>query len=592
MDIRAIATIAFFAFTLAIHSQTSIVEENKPAASKKYPFNGMGRVILKSADINTTRQPYLTQADFTSANTVYVICYDYRLACDIVIPEGCILQFDGGSISGKYIITGTNTGINAPLVTILGTDISLAGTWNLREAYPEWFGAKGDGVSDDADAIQKSFEFRCPVYLQCKVYGVNKSIELAEASTISSCTSELNVLPGSLIYSTPDYTSKRGCIKALSKITGVLWINGVGVSIKNVAIDGNDKIADSGIGQDRSLYKSRIIIENCYIYNCKIGISLSIYLSELSNNTCDQCEVGFRNESGKSATMTSLSLIRNYAKNCSVGYRFVGLIYSNFLNNACDKCLTGVVLSRVRCCNFLANGFEDVKRLYLLSDYCDALDFNGVICAMEKGGDAFFAEKSFYGSFSVRNLKAMNINKINSLINISGNKEPTMHSIVHVDRSINKFLCKGYGNFIFVESEKNLLDSINLRPCSVNTEDILSSDNANKYLYKIANGAYYLESFKPKQGTDSRLIYELAEITLDPGDYLFGGFITSDQNVQEGVTCVLSKGEFTNNTFVSTRHNSGCFSIGEKTTLHVNLLFQKTAKVPSMIIAPYITKVN
>ena len=34
-------------------------------------------------------------------------------------------------------MTGNNTGIEAGLVKIFNTDITLAGTWNVAEAYPE-----------------------------------------------------------------------------------------------------------------------------------------------------------------------------------------------------------------------------------------------------------------------------------------------------------------------------------------------------------------------------------------------------------------------------------------------------------------------
>lgn len=595
MNIRTITTITFFAFTLAIYSQTPTVEENKPATSKKFPFNGMGRVILKSADINTTRQPYLTQADFTSANTVYVICYDYRLASDIVIPEGCVLQFDGGSISGKYKITGTNTGINAPLVTIFGTDISLAGIWNVREAYPEWFGAKGDGESDDADAIQKTFELRCPVYLQSKVYGVGKPIYLPESSTLLSCVSELNVNPHALSFSTNNYTSQRGCLKSLSQIDEILNIDGISVTLKNIAIDGNSKKADCGIGQDRTRYKSRVVIDNCYVYDCKYGISTALYLSEIVNNTCHQCDVGFHNESSKGATMTSLTITRNYAKNCSIGYKLVGLIYSNLLNNACDKCTTGVIVRRVRCCNMLSNGFEMVDNLYVLSDYCDALEFNGVYGVMKDGSTAFSTEDSFFGDFAVKNFKMLHFDKIKSLIDITGNTEPTKHCVVHVDRSINKFLCKGKGNYIIVETEKNMLDGISFTPYKENTEPLYPSGHSRvtkTHLFNIANGAYFIEGFKTAKGSNTRMIYEIAEVTLEPGDYLFGGFITSDENIREGITCVISENSFTNNTIISTRHNVGSFKIDKRKTVHMSIYIRGVEDVPNMIIAPYITKVN
>ena len=55
----------------------------------------------------------LTQAMMNDTNTKYVIKYDYILGENITIPEGCILEFDGGSIANvignSYTITGTTT---------------------------------------------------------------------------------------------------------------------------------------------------------------------------------------------------------------------------------------------------------------------------------------------------------------------------------------------------------------------------------------------------------------------------------------------------------------------------------------------------
>lgn len=104
------------------------------------------------------------ESQVTQANKIYVIHDDFVLSSDVTIPANCVLEFYGGSISASGsndTIIGNNTGINAGLVKIFSTDITLDGTWNVTEAYPEWFGAKGDFKpfentgTDDSDAISK-----------------------------------------------------------------------------------------------------------------------------------------------------------------------------------------------------------------------------------------------------------------------------------------------------------------------------------------------------------------------------------------------------------------------------------------------------
>ena len=59
--------------------------------------NGMGRVVLRKnivSGVNT-----LTQSMINKNNTIYVIQYDFTLGENITIPENCVLEFNGGSIT-------------------------------------------------------------------------------------------------------------------------------------------------------------------------------------------------------------------------------------------------------------------------------------------------------------------------------------------------------------------------------------------------------------------------------------------------------------------------------------------------------------
>lgn len=115
--------------------------------------NGMGRIVLKKND--NFKQVVEAQ---TNGNTIFVIKYDFALTDNVTVPANCMLEFDGGSISGQHILTGNNTGIRAGLVNIFNTDITLAGSWNVNELNVKWFGAKGDGITNDTLAFKNCIE--------------------------------------------------------------------------------------------------------------------------------------------------------------------------------------------------------------------------------------------------------------------------------------------------------------------------------------------------------------------------------------------------------------------------------------------------
>lgn len=113
--------------------------------------NSMGYKILKK------NKSFAEQV--IEENTIYEIRYDFTLTGDVTIPANCVLQFEGGSISGEYTIIGNNTDIEAGLVKIFNIDVILSGVWNIVESYPEWFGAVGNGINDDTQSTQKALDF-------------------------------------------------------------------------------------------------------------------------------------------------------------------------------------------------------------------------------------------------------------------------------------------------------------------------------------------------------------------------------------------------------------------------------------------------
>lgn len=70
-------------------------------------FNGLGRVYIRKNIVDGVN--VLTQDMLSKLNTIYIIQYDYYLQdAEITVPEGCVLNFQGGTLNNGVII-GNNT---------------------------------------------------------------------------------------------------------------------------------------------------------------------------------------------------------------------------------------------------------------------------------------------------------------------------------------------------------------------------------------------------------------------------------------------------------------------------------------------------
>ena len=200
---RIIARFVVICFALVICTEYTMANAN----TLENDYNAsMDCVVLKKnivRGVNKLTQDMLPLD--VGANTIYVITHDFIIDRNITIPQNAILKFDGGSISNRNSnakLEGQNTTIEASAVQIFNDDILLSGSWNTSEASPEWFGAKGDGYTDDTKAIQKTLDIFSCVSFQNKIYIaedliINKdyfSIKGIGASTIKATKSSNHIL--------------------------------------------------------------------------------------------------------------------------------------------------------------------------------------------------------------------------------------------------------------------------------------------------------------------------------------------------------------------------------------------------------------
>lgn len=125
-------------------------------------FSGKGYKILRRNIIDGKN--ILTQDMVNQPHTIYVVQYDFDLnGATITLPEGCMFDFQGGSISNGF----------------------LEGKIENTHARPEWFHSPKD--EDWSAAIQQALNVCPTVKLSDKIYNISKKIVLNIYNSLIGC---------------------------------------------------------------------------------------------------------------------------------------------------------------------------------------------------------------------------------------------------------------------------------------------------------------------------------------------------------------------------------------------------------------------
>lgn len=126
-------------------------------------FSGMGRAYLRKN--MAASKNVLTQAMVGSANTRYIIQYDYDLnGQTITVPEDCTLDFQGGSVSGGTLVLSSTSIISD---TQSFRSVTLQGSISNGSIDLRWFGAVLDSPDTDnhdaiMNAVRAAYKLRVP----------------------------------------------------------------------------------------------------------------------------------------------------------------------------------------------------------------------------------------------------------------------------------------------------------------------------------------------------------------------------------------------------------------------------------------------
>lgn len=328
-------------------------------ADKEYnasTFTGLGRIYLRKnivSNVNT-----LTQAMLADANTIYIIQYDYTLGADITIPANCVLKFDGGSISASGnndTITGNKTSIDAGLQNIFNSGVIFAGTWNVGEIYPEWFGAVSG--SDSTAAIQKCINNALAVGI--------KDVKLSNTYLVSApivINEKIN------IFGTCDKYSKDNLVAA-DNFTGQT-LNGY---LCNAILECRRPILLSRVGINGSAVANGIqwyegfaegSIAKCYFHNCRSAAIIGSVVESftIEDNYISATPIGIR-FTNTAFTDTGQTIFRPQTSNKHIGGGY--MFYIN--RNVVQAYGIGILLQ----------GMHDVSIFQNMTAHCQ---LNGIWC--------------------------------------------------------------------------------------------------------------------------------------------------------------------------------------------------------------------
>lgn len=242
------------------------------------------------------------------------------------------MEFDGGSISASgnnNTITGDNTGIIGYLNNIFSLDISLVGTYNIKQFIPEMFKTI---AGQDSNAINKAIDFAVNTNVR-RVILCNKTYHLYNSITIPASI----YFGGEYDTTMTHYNSSYPQLDVRDDFPAIVIHETQGgdlsgVNIGNIHIYGNDK--------GTSTYGIYVNTSNLFL-NCK-----------LTNIFIQQCEAGIRFDSSSGIGNNIFENIK--IQSCRIGFAIYGNSSSTWMNgNLFLKCMfllckkTGILLNEM-----------------------------------------------------------------------------------------------------------------------------------------------------------------------------------------------------------------------------------------------------
>lgn len=260
----------------------SIDETNKAiVTTKKVDANNLEAIHFDAINWVTTDKATIDniypkvvskyQNKFKKEGVIYKITKDYDLNnCILTIPDNCTLQFEGGSFSNGTV-KGFNTRITSELIKIFD-NITITGTWDIIESYPEWFGAKPDSITDNTVALQNCINYFNIIKISSGTYVTNRL-------NIPSFKNIIGEGKNSIIKANPDMPLTNNYLIRTKDGGSGIRISNLKIICGNTSNEDDYKIGGIGListsNNNNDQWDTRNIIENVEILNC---YAASIYI--------------------------------------------------------------------------------------------------------------------------------------------------------------------------------------------------------------------------------------------------------------------------------------------------------------------------